>query len=133
MSVLEPRSMALSEVAPLHPSSEATLRRGEIALMVPGIDYDGLVDGMFHLIRQNATRSTGVLAHMLEVLTEVVSCEGDEQRVTALQRHANRSLGDAEHYINNPSDLVICANATATSNPCANGDCLATSYAPQPV
>ena len=82
-----------------------TSRDGSIALMVQGLDYDGLVDAMFHLIRQNATGSPAVLMHMLGVLPGVVSCEHDVRRVNALNRHAELILGDAERTIDNPSDL----------------------------
>ena len=105
MSVLDRLGLALSEVAPVHLPSGVTLINDEVALVVPGIGYDGLVDAMFHLIRQNATDSVAVLARMLEVLTGVVSCEHDEQRVQALQRHVELILGDAERHIDNPSDL----------------------------
>ena len=105
MSVLDHLALALSEVAPVHLPTGVTLRNGEVALVVPGFDYDGLVDAMFHLIRQNATGSTAVLARMLEVLTGVASCEHDDQRVQALRRHADLILSDAERHIDNPSDL----------------------------
>ena len=106
MSVLDRLGLALSEVAPVHLPSGVTLRHDKVALVVPGFDYDGLVDAMFHLIRQNATGSTAVLARMLEVLTGVVSCEHDERRVKELQRHADLIIGDAERHIDNPSDLA---------------------------
>ncbi len=105
MSVLDRLGLALSEVAPVFLPTGVTLRHGEVALVVPGFDYDGLVDAMFHLIRQNATSSTAVLIRLLEVLTAVVSCEHDPDRVKQLQRHADLVLGDAERHIDNPSDL----------------------------
>ncbi|MGP1667705.1 MAG: DUF2254 family protein, partial [Rhodanobacter sp.] len=102
---LDRLALALSEVAPVHLPTGVTLRDNQAALVMPGFDYDGLVDAMFHLIRQNATGSTAVLARMLEVLTAVASCEHDSQRVKALQRHADLIIGDAERHIDNPSDL----------------------------
>ena len=106
MSVLDRLGLALSEVAPLHLPSGVTLRHGDVALVVPNSDYDGLVDVMFHLIRQNAKGSAAVLMHMLEVLTAVVGCEHDEQRVQALQRHVDLILEDAERHVDTPSDLA---------------------------
>ncbi|MEO8747281.1 MAG: DUF2254 domain-containing protein [Rhodanobacter sp.] len=105
ISVIDRLGLALSEVAPVHLPTGVTLRDGSVALVVPGIDYDGVVDAMFHLIRQNATRSTAVLMRMLEVLTSVVSCKHDKKRGKTLQRHADLILGDAERHIDNPSDL----------------------------
>ncbi len=105
MSVLDRLGLALSEVATVNLPTGVTLRDGKVALVVPSSGYDGLVDAMFHLIRQNATGSAVVLSHVLDVLTAVVSCEHDEQRVRALHRHAALVLADAERCIDNPSDL----------------------------
>ncbi|MDQ6645665.1 MAG: DUF2254 domain-containing protein, partial [Pseudomonadota bacterium] len=59
----------------------------------------------FHMIRQNATTSTAVLARLLEVLTSVVSIERDENRTKVLQRHADLVIDDAGRSIHNPSDI----------------------------
>lgn len=106
MSVLDRLGLALSEVAPVHLPTGIWRSGDTTTLVLPGFDYDGLVDAMFHLIRQNASGSTAVLARMLEVLTSVVSIEHDEQRVRALQRHAELIIHDAERNIHNPSDLA---------------------------
>ena len=54
MSVLDRLGAALCDVVPLHLPTGVFLRDGWPALVVPSIDYDGLVDAMFHMIRQNA-------------------------------------------------------------------------------
>lgn len=105
ISVLDQLGLALSEVAPLHMPAGVWLREGKPVLVIPGFDYDGLTNAMFHLIRQNASSSTAVLAHLLEVLTSVVSIEHDENRTTALQRHVDLVMGDAERNIDSPADL----------------------------
>ncbi len=105
ISVLDRLGLALSEVAPMHMPTGVWLREGRPVLVIPGFNYDGLTDAMFHLIRQNASSSVAVLAHLLEVLTSVVSIEHDENRTKALQRHANLVIGDAERNIDNPSDM----------------------------
>ena len=74
-------------------------------LVVPAIDYGGLTDAMFHMIRQNAAGSAAVLIHPLEVITAVVGCERDPARQAELQRHADLVLGDAEHDVTTPADL----------------------------
>ena len=81
------------------------MRNGRPALVRPGIDYDGLVDSMFHLIRQNAAGSAAVLIRMLEVLVSVAGCERDTTRLAVLQRHADLILEDAERDVSTPSDL----------------------------
>jgi uncharacterized membrane protein len=55
--------------------------------------YDGLLDAMFTMIRQNAVGSLAVLIRMLEVLTAVVALTGQEDRREALTRHADLVLG----------------------------------------
>ena len=61
MSVLDRLGAALCDIAPLHLPTGVWLRGAWPALVVPSIDYDGLVDAMFHLIRQNAVGNAAVL------------------------------------------------------------------------
>ena len=104
ISVLDRLGAALCDVAPLHLSSGVSLREGRLALVVPSIDYDGLTDTMFHMIRQNGTHNPAVLIRMLEVLTAVISCERDPTRMAALERHAGLILDDAERNISTPAE-----------------------------
>ena len=105
MSVLDRLGAALCEVAPLHLPTGVSLHEGRPVLVVPRIDYAGLADTNFHMIRQNAAGSPAVLIRMLEVLTAVASCEGDPTRVASLRRHADLVLGDAERDVATPADL----------------------------
>ena len=105
MSVLDRLGAALCDAVPLHLTTGVTLRDGKTALVCPHVDYDGLVDAMFHLIRQNAAGSAAVLIRMLEVLTAVAGCERDGGRLASLQRHADLILGDAERDVGTPADL----------------------------
>ena len=75
------------------------------ALIFPAIDYDGLVDAMFHMIRQNATGSAAVLIRIVEVLTAVIGYEREPGRMAVLRRHADLVLGDGERGIGTPADL----------------------------
>jgi uncharacterized membrane protein len=106
MSVLDRLGAALCDLAPLYLRSGVLLREGRVALVVPSINYAGLADSMFHLIRQYAAGGTAVLNRMLEVLTAVVNAEHDPVRVSALRRHADLVLGDAERDISTPGDLA---------------------------
>ena len=106
MSVLDRLGAALCDAVPLHLASGVTLRDGKPAFVRPGIDYDGLVDGMFHLIRQNAAGSAAVLIRIMEVLTSIAGRERDPSRLAVLQRHADLIRGDAERDIDTPSDLA---------------------------
>ncbi len=105
VSVVDRFGAALSELAPLHLPSGVFVHDGTPTLVVPSVDYDGLTDAMFHMIRQNGAGSPTVLIRMLDILTAVVSCEHDPSRRTALRRHADLVLGDAKRNIATPEDL----------------------------
>ncbi len=105
MSVLDRLGAALCDAVPLHLCGGVSLRDGRPVLVVPDVDYGGLVDAMFHMIRQNAAGSPAVLMRELEVLTAVVGCEPAPSRQRELQRHADLVLGDAERDIATPADL----------------------------
>ncbi len=79
--------------------------QNEVTLIVPAVDYDGLTDAMFHMIRQNAQGNTAVLIHMLDVLLMVASCEIRTVRREALIRHAALVYEDSNRTIQNRADL----------------------------
>ncbi|MGH7074817.1 MAG: DUF2254 domain-containing protein [Stellaceae bacterium] len=105
MSVADRLGAALCDIVPLRFPTGVLLRDDRVALVVPSIDYDGLVDAMFHMIRQNAAGNAAVLMRLIEVLTAVLSCESDPMRIATLQRHANLVLGDAVRDVKTPADL----------------------------
>jgi len=105
MSMLDRTGAALCDAVTLHLWRGTVVRDGRVVLVVPAIDYGGLVDAMFHLIRQNAAGSAAVLIRMLEVLAAVVLCERDPARRRELQRHADLVLADAERDVSNTADL----------------------------
>ncbi len=106
MTVLDRLGTALCDIVPVYLTSGILLRNGRPVLVVPTVDYDGLVDGMFHMIRQNAAGTAAVLMRLLEVLIAAVSCEHETRRVATLRRHACLVLADAERDISNPDDLA---------------------------
>jgi len=105
ISVIDRLGAALCDLVPLHLPSGVSLRQGRVAVVAPAIDYDGLTNGMFHLIRQNAAGSPAVLIRMIEVLTGVAAVERESSRAASLQRHADLVLGDGERGIRTPEDL----------------------------
>jgi uncharacterized membrane protein len=106
MSVLDRLGAGLCDIVPLHLPNGVHLRDDRVALMVPAIQYDGLLDAMFHMIRQAAASNAAVLIRMLEVLTSVVSSERDHLRMGSLQRHANLVVGAARRNVHMPQDLA---------------------------
>ena len=105
ISVIDRLGASLCDVASVHLATGVFQHEGRIVLQVPAIDYAGLVDSMFHMIRQNAGTSVAVLARMLEVLEAVSSCETDPKRRTELRRHADLILEDGRRSIANHADL----------------------------
>ncbi len=106
MSVLDRLGAALCECKGRHLGSNVFLRRDRPVLVAPCTTYDGLCDGMFNLIRQNAAGSVAVLIRLLEVLTSVAGCDAVPERVEALQRHADLVLDDATRDVANPADVA---------------------------
>jgi uncharacterized membrane protein len=105
MSVLDRLGAALCDLAPRHLSLGLTLSDGRPSLVVPAVDYGGLADAMFHMIRQNAAGAAAVLIRQIEVLTAAVACERTPARQAELQRHADLVLRDAERDVSTPADL----------------------------
>lgn len=105
IGVLDHLGAALCDLVPLHLPTGTLMRNGRLALQAPGVDYAGLTDAMFHMIRQNAAGSTAVLIRILEVLAAVMGCEPDPVRRASLRRHAGLVLADAGRSVPNPSDL----------------------------
>lgn len=105
ISVLDRLGASLCDMVGRNLPGGVWLREGRTCLLVPDVDYDGLVDAMFHMIRQNAAGGTAVLIRLLDVLTAVASCEPRTDRHASLRRHAEMVVEDARHSIQNSSDL----------------------------
>lgn len=105
ISVLDRLGAMLCDMVSLHLPTGIRFANDRPVLVVPHIQYDQLLNTMFHMIRQNAAGNPPVLMRQLQVLTQVVSCERDPVRMAALKRHADLVLGDAERDIVTPGDL----------------------------
>ncbi|NEW86141.1 DUF2254 domain-containing protein [Rhodopseudomonas sp. WA056] len=105
ISVLDRLGSALCEMKPLRLQTGVSIRDDHTVLVVPHVCYDELVDAMFHMIRQNAAGKPSILIRMIEVMTSVVSCERDPDRMEAVRKHADLVMRDAERDVGSPSDL----------------------------
>ena len=105
IAALEKLGAVLCDIATRHFPADADVRDGHVVLVVPRVDYDGLTDTMFHMIRQNAAGSAALLIRMLEVLTAVSTCERNPERRRALARHAALVLADAERTVATDADF----------------------------
>ncbi len=122
ISVLDRLGAALCDVAPVYLPNGVYLRDGLPVLVTPSVDYGGLCDSMFHMIRQNAARSPAVLVRMLEVLTAVAGCERAPERVAALQRHADLVLADGVREVGSRSDRADIRSRHRTFEHVARGE-----------
>ena len=109
MSVLDRLSAALCEIRLLYLPTGVSFRSDRTVLVVPSIQYRGLLNAMFHTIRQGAAGNAAVLIRLLEVLTAVVSSERDHERMELL-RHADMVAGDGQRNILSLADLVDFTN-----------------------
>lgn len=105
MSVLDRLGAALCDIAGRYLPSGVSMCDNAVALVVPNRGYRGLVNVMFHMIRQNAAGSTAVLIRLLDVLTAVIICEVAMDRRAVLAQHADLVWSDAQREIGNKSDL----------------------------
>lgn len=108
---------ALCDVSAVHLRSGVTLHDGREVLVVPSVDYDGLTDSMFQMIRQNAAGSTAVLTRIIEVLTAVLSCEHDTKRREALHRHVDLVLTMRNATSRRPATFAMSSRVTRSSWP----------------
>jgi uncharacterized membrane protein len=68
------------------PSSQVQ-REGHTRLVRPVTDYPGLVDAMFHMLRQAAASQPAVVIRLIEVLASVGGIENDASRRAVLRGH----------------------------------------------
>ncbi|MEP7246110.1 MAG: DUF2254 domain-containing protein [Gammaproteobacteria bacterium] len=95
---------ALCVLAGRHLPSGIIVRQGLVVFERDTTTYAGLMDAMFHTIRQSAEHSPSVLIHLLEVLGKVAECEHWLPRVVELDRHAGLILADGLRTIQNIAD-----------------------------
>lgn len=88
-AVLDRLAAALCQVAGQRLPDGRTRRDGRLRLERPATDYAGLIDAMFHQLRQAAASQPAVLIRLLEVLAEVAAVEPDPARRRDLRRHAD--------------------------------------------
>ena len=106
MSVLNRLGVALCDLAGAHLRSGVTTRDDAVALVAPSLTYGGLVNVMFHMIRQNASGSPAVMIRALDVLSSVIACESNDARREVLLHHADLVWADAQRSIDNAADLA---------------------------
>lgn len=105
ISALDRLGSALCEIAPYHLRNGVHMRDDKCVLSVPSIDYAGLTDVSFHMIRQNGSSRPSVIIRILDVLTAVSCCEDDKERVAELERHADLAMNAAELNMKAPADV----------------------------
>lgn len=75
-----------------------------LRLVRPVTTFGGLLDSMFHMIRQYGKGSPAVTIRMLEVLRSIAACMDDPARHAELRRHAEMIYADALENTPNDND-----------------------------
>lgn len=104
LAVLDRLGAALCDLVPLHLPTGVSMSGSQPVLVVPHVQYGQLLDTMFHMIRQSAGAHPAISIRLIEVLTQVASCERDPARLPALSHHADLILTDARRTIAAASD-----------------------------
>ncbi len=104
LAVLDRLGAALCDLVPLHLPTGVSIRGNRPVLLVPHVQYDQLLDTMFHMIRQSAAAHPAISIRLIDVLTQVASCEREPARLVALSHHADLVLADARRAIASASD-----------------------------
>lgn len=89
VAVLDHLGATLCSLAGRRLPDGRTSRDGRLRLQRPSTDYAGLLDAMFHAIRQAGAAQAMVAIRLLEMLTEVAGVERDPKRRAELRRHAD--------------------------------------------
>lgn len=105
IGVIDRLGASLCDFAQRELPDGVTVRDGRVVLVVPTVSYDGLVDAMFHMIRQDTKGNVAVLIRLLDVMSAVASCESRASRIGTLRRHVALVVADAGRTIANASDL----------------------------
>jgi uncharacterized membrane protein len=87
MSVLDQLGAALCETAGRELPDGRQRRDGVLRLERPATDYGGLVDAMFHMLRQAGASEPAVSIRLMEVLAAIAAVEHDPARRAVLRRH----------------------------------------------
>nr|WP_246522490.1 DUF2254 domain-containing protein [Neoroseomonas terrae] len=88
-----------------HLPGPVVLRDGQAVLFRRAIDYDGLLDAMFHMIRQAGASSAAVIVRLVEVLGIALEAETNPVRRTALRRHADLALAAGQRELHEPASV----------------------------
>ncbi|TCZ57310.1 DUF2254 domain-containing protein [Roseicella aquatilis] len=123
IAVLDRLGATLCELAGRTLPDGRTLRDGRLRLERPATDYGGLVDAMFHMLRQAATAQPAVMIRLLEVLAEAAALESDPAHQGALRRHAalarDAALGGTEDAA--ACEAIAQRHALVLAAPAAGG------------
>ncbi|WP_301591625.1 DUF2254 domain-containing protein [Sabulicella glaciei] len=115
ISVLDHLGAGLGETARRTLPSGVTCRNGVVRLRRPSTDYEGLVDAMFHMLRQSGAGEPSVMIRLLEVLAEVARLEPDPERRRVLRRHVELAHDAAREATSDPSARTALARRYDTA------------------
>lgn len=77
---------------------------GQVRLILPAVNFEGLLDEMFHLIRQFGSKSPAITIRLLEVLSTVMEVLDQPEYQEHVLRHARMVWEAGREHISSPED-----------------------------
>ncbi|WP_372616834.1 DUF2254 domain-containing protein [Falsiroseomonas sp.] len=116
VNVLDHLGASLCEAARREFPDGITWRDGVARVSRPTTDYAGLVDAMFHMLRQSAADQPAVMIRLIEVIGAVAGVEHDPARRAVLRRHLDLAHDAALAGCDDPSvRAAVAERADAAS------------------
>lgn len=78
---------------------------GTVRLIVNATDFPGIVNAMFHQIRQSARGHVAVLVHMMDVLVRAMAQTQTDQQRHSILVQAEALFRQSEQQVHDPDDL----------------------------
>ncbi len=106
MQAIDQLGAALSQLSQRQiPPHEYVDEAGDLRLVVNATDFAGIVDAMFHQIRQSAQGNVAVLIHLMEVLGRVANKAANAAELDAIWKHVDAVFRQAENKVDAALDL----------------------------
>lgn len=95
IAVLDRLGAALCSLAGRELADGRVWRAGRVRVARPSTDYAGLLDAMFHMLRESGAGQPAAMIRLLDVLAGVASVERDPARRREIRRHVELAAGAA--------------------------------------
>jgi len=109
IAVLDRLGAALCSLAGRELPEGRVARAGRVRVARPSTSYAGLLDAMFHMLRESGAGQPAAMIRLLDVLAAVASIERDPARRREIRRHVGLA---AEAALRGTPDAAAKADTT---------------------